>query len=423
MAVARKNRGSSRFCERKTRGIEWLKRYFYIINRTLVFSLLLYLAKQGWLAPYVHSTSYIGIFGFYVLILCYPVRAEIKTAVALLPLLLTFFLVLLLEEIALSFIQWLFILISYLIPFWCITDDEQDANAESSKFSVKSLCSVRKCVVLGSLLLLALWFFYPYVLQNWLGFENEDPYENLGSLLAGAALVSSALAIVMQGQQLRLEKETSETQLRLANKQKIESALFECMQRYTAVSRECGKERMDALYERIRDVYVDINQFWQYKEVKSDILGIAEKVDTFHREAVQEFALSMPLEIYSKLISSTLIDDDEKSQYFSLFINGLPKREQAILLTCFYSYGRYGADRPYYLDYKKEMHFLFNEMEDSNESTETFFNVVSLVVCYHPDEPLEYLLDHIRDEKERCEERAEQKMEKIRKQFRITAIP
>lgn len=91
MAVARKNRGSSRFCERKTRGIEWLKRYFYIINRTLVFSLLLYLAKQGWLAPYVHSTSYIGIFCFYILILCYPVRAEIKTAVALLPLFLTFF--------------------------------------------------------------------------------------------------------------------------------------------------------------------------------------------------------------------------------------------------------------------------------------------------------------------------------------------
>lgn len=419
MAVARKNRGSSRFCERKTRGIEWLKRYFYIINRTLVFSLLLYLAKQGWLAPYVHSTSYIGIFCFYILILCYPVRAEIKTAVALLPLFLTFFLVLLLEEIALSFIQWLFILISYLIPFWCITDDEQDANAEISKFSVKSLCSVRKCVVLGSLLLLVLWFFYPYVLQNWLGFENEDPYENLGSLLAGAALVSSALAIVMQGQQLRLEKETSETQLRLANKQKIESALFECMQRYTAVSRECGKERMDALYETIRDVYVDINQFWQYKKVKPDIRGIAEKVDTFHREAVQEFALSLPLEIYAKLIVSTPIDDDEKSQYFSLFINGLPKREQAILLTCFYSYGRYGADRPYYLDYKNGMHFLFNEMDDYNESTETFFNVVSMVVCLHPDEPLEYLLDYIRAEKERCEEREEQKMEKIRKQFRI----
>lgn len=415
MAVARKNRGSSRFCERKTRCLEWLKRYFYIINRTLVFSLLLYLAKQGWLAPYVHSTSYIGIFCFYILILCYPVRAEIKTAVALLPLFLTFLLVLLLEEIALSFIQWLFILFSYLVPFWCIMDDEKP---EPSKRSEKSLCSVRKCVVVGALLLLVLWFFYPYVLQNWLGFE-EDPYENLGALLAGAALVTSALAIVMQGQQLKLEKEASDTQLRLANKQKIESALFECMQRYTAVSRECGKERMDALYETIRDVYVDINQFWQYKKVKPDFRGIAEKVDTFHREAVQEFALSMPLEIYAKLISSTLIDDDEKSQYFSLFINGLPKREQAILLTCFYSYGRYGADRPYYLDYKNGMHFLFNEMDDYNESTETFFNVVSMVVCLHPDEPLEYLLDYIRDEKERCEEREEQKMEKIRKQFRI----
>ena len=118
-----------------------------------------------------------------------------------------------------------------------------------------------------------------------------------------------------------------------------------------------------------------------------------------------------------KAVECSQINNEDKSRYYSWFVDMLPSKERAILLTCLFCKENSYDNTSFYSMKKASMCLLFNEKDERNNSTETFIDVVGSVICYPYDERNPFLYEHILEIKNKHENRHELYMKRIMNQF------
>lgn len=293
-------------------------------------------------------------------------------------------------------------------------------NSDCVKKNGVDYGNAKTIAISASMIMLLIWFFYPYLfLFIFDSYNVGNPYENLESLFAGAVLVASATAVVLQLMQLKNEKNTFALQFEFAQKQKIESNLFDCLQKYSTLRKECGDDNIDMLYKIINDLYTEINNLWEDKKysIESEINTIVYNIDCFNDCVSEKYALDLPLKIYMKAVECSQINNEDKSRYYSWFVDMLPSKERAILLTCIFCKDHSYDNTSFHSMKKSSMYLLFNEIDEQNNSTDTFIDVVGSVICWPYDERIPSLYEHILEIKNNHENRRELFMKRMMEQF------
>ena len=399
--------------------------------KTMSFWSLYGMAFYGWLNKYTTHTSFVGVIAFYILVLFFPTRKtlNVMSSFCVCFSFLIFSLVIINGNVCVSLCQWIILLIICVATLRIINTKEENKKNFGRDFGRDSDClnkngvdfgNAKTIAISASMIMLLIWFFYPYLfLFIFDSYNVGNPYENLESLFAGAALVASATAVVLQLMQLKNEKNTFALQFEFAQKQKIESNLFDCLQKYSALRKECGDDNIDAIYKIIKDLYEQINNLWEEKNhsIESDLSTIVYNIDRFNDFVSEKYALDSPLKIYMKAVESAQINNEDKSRYYSWFVDMLPSKERAILLTCLFCKEHSYDNTSFYSMKKASMCLLFNESDERNNSTETFIDVVGSVICCPYDERNPSLYEHILEIKNKHENRHELYMKRIMNQF------
>lgn len=375
------------------------------ITRTLIFGFLFSYAKTGWLESFWTPTSGIGIFALYILIVIYP-RRKYTNSIAILGFLLfcgTIFVVSCRNGFAPTFWEWMFIFSSVFLSLLIINfspkicSQKQEGVYDSKKSLKKSTPDKpKKLTLIIGCSLLIFWFFYPRFLLWFLGSDLvKSPYDNLESLFVGAALIFSLHSIFLQKEQIENDRSIFEKEFLHSQRQKLESNLFEYSRKYESLRNACGEKNLDALYTCISKLYWDINETWDSETNTIDSHKICTEIKSFYYLANKKYTLVAPLRLYLKTVQSSQLRDDEKSQYYSLFLEILPAKEQAILLTCLFASDHSYDKTSFYFDNKNILHSLFEVSNEFSNSTDTFLNVINAVICFPSDEPIDCLYAYI----------------------------
>ena len=379
---------------------------FSFVPRTIFFLCFGYIAYTGWLESFITPTSWIGIFAFWILLLLYPRKQQINAygTYGILLFVLAFTFIIASEKLNLSIYQWSSILIVLFLALRLINKKDKKIITQQ-KPHTPSTRNITKNTIIFALILLAIWFFYPYIFLSFFSpIKAENPYDNLESFLAGSALIASIYAIFLQSKQLENEKQSFELQYELTQKQKIESNLFDFLQKYETIRKEhlCY---IHPMYKILKDLYIEINQAWDSKEFQINAKDIATRVECFYNNAIEKCSFPSAMKLFMKLVQASPLKQEEQHQYYSLFIGMAPKKEQAIILTCLFGTEPHLMNSSFFNSIKQQMHFLFGEETEYTGTTETFFNIIGTVICFPQDEPKECLYNLILELKKEHEDK------------------
>lgn len=401
---------------------------FAFVPRTIFFLCFGGLAYAGWLESYITPTTWIGIFALWILILFYPPKNQINVwgTYSIILLTLAFTSIIYYENLTLSFYQWSFILLTHFLTLKLIC--KSSAIFTKNKSANNTQKNTKKYILVLAILLLIFWFFYPNIL-NYFSPNNllKDPYENLETLLTGGALIATALTVHLQTRQIAMERQKNESEYAMAKSNKIDGHLYDCWMKYEVLRKECGKEHIDTIYQKIDRLYWQINGLWaQNNDEEIDIDEIISEIRFYYEQTNDIFCLSAPFIFFINILNQSKISDKEQSQYYSRFISLLPKKEKAIILTYILCCEESCNNIPFFSMKKETLYLLFDTKESFSNTTETFINVVRYIIgyFYHPhDADLHDLHELILKAKEDYAKRDEKTYEILRKLYESNMTP
>lgn len=359
---------------------------FAFVPRTIFFLCFGGLAYAGWLESYITPTTWIGIFALWILILFYPPKNQINVwgTYSIILLTLAFTSIISYENLTLSFYQWSFILFTHFLTLKTL---HKSSKSITQKKPVRGPSqNTAKYICVFAILLLLLWFFYPHILF-WLFPEDsvKAPYDNLGSLLTGGALIISTFTVCLQMSQIKNDREKFKKEFDLAQSQKIDSYLFDYWKKYDTLKKECGSSVIDEIYKKLFIVYFDINENWTKKSHEINPQEIFSNISFFFEQVDNIFCLSKPFKIFISLVNLLEISPKEKSDYYCRFLDLLPLKEKAIILTYILCCENSCKDTAFYKANRETFHRLFNIEYEINKSTDTFLEIAGYIIGYSPD--------------------------------------
>ena len=402
-------------------GIEQIKKFCGCIRlpnaliaftlKTMSFWSLYGMAFYGWLNKYTTHTSFIGIIAFYILVLFFPTRKthNVISSFCVCFSFLFFSLVIINGNICVSLRLWIILLIICVATLRIINTKKENKNI----FVRDSDCLNKKCddygnaktiAISASMIMLSIWFFYPYLFL--FVFDSDivgNPYENLESLFAGAALVASGTAVYLQTKQIKDERNKFKEEFRFSQRKKIDSNLIDFLRKYETLRNEYGKDIIDSTYEKLFNLYCDIELRWAEKDYDINIQSIICDIRFFYNHTNENFSFFAPFKIFANNVDISALEECEKKRYYDLFVDCLTKKDKAIILTYILCCEESFRETQFYKEREESLYLLFDSEQGSVKTTSTFLKVIKYILGYFyspNDVGLDKLYDYISNEKE-----------------------